>query len=257
VAAGAGVAGHIVQYEQSRRRGMRQVFHRLDLGITTCYLLECSRGYLLVDTAYARDYGRFAKAIGGLGVRLSQIRYLLLTHHHDDHAGFAAHLVGRTGCKVIVHESATPPLSEGESEHTMQPLNRCVRAVFALYGLVHREHTYPPLAVTGKDIVLTGDDFDLLHSIGIDGEILHTPGHSRDSISVVLPDGDAFVGDAAMNFLRFCGTGHRPIWVEDMDAVYDSWRKLAAHGARRIHPAHGRPFAAEELILSRGSPAGR
>jgi glyoxylase-like metal-dependent hydrolase (beta-lactamase superfamily II) len=54
-------------------------------------------------------------------------------------------------------------------------------------------------------MVVSSDDFDLLKNIGIEGKILYTPGHLRDSISVVLSDGNAFVGDAAMNFLNFCG----------------------------------------------------
>jgi glyoxylase-like metal-dependent hydrolase (beta-lactamase superfamily II) len=53
--------------------------------------------------------------------------------------------------------------------------------------------------------------------------ILHTPGHSQDSISVVLADGSAFLGDAAMNFMRFFGTRYRQICAED----YESVRELA------------------------------
>ena len=34
-----------------------------------------------------------------------------------------------------------------------------------------------------------------LHSIGIEGEILSTPSHSKDSISLILDDGSCFVGD--------------------------------------------------------------
>jgi glyoxylase-like metal-dependent hydrolase (beta-lactamase superfamily II) len=51
-----------------------------------------------------------------LGIGLSRINYLLLTHHHNDYAGFAARLVKETGCKVIVHKNAIIPLSKGESD---------------------------------------------------------------------------------------------------------------------------------------------
>jgi glyoxylase-like metal-dependent hydrolase (beta-lactamase superfamily II) len=229
----------------------------LNLGITNCYLLECAGGYLLIDTAYPGDFERFVKAIDRLGVSLSEIQYLLLTHHHDDHAGFAGRLVEQTGCKVIVHQDAILPLSKGVSEDTMEPVNHCIRAVFSLFKMVHREFKYPPFAVTDKDIVVSGDDFDLLKSIGIDGKILHTPGHSRDSISVVLTDKNAFVGDAAMNFLKFCGTKYRPIYVEDIDLVFESWRKLTTCGAEQIYPAHGNPFSAEKLIRYRKKFTGK
>jgi glyoxylase-like metal-dependent hydrolase (beta-lactamase superfamily II) len=230
---------------------MDRHFQRIDLGITKCYLLECPGGYLLVDTAYPDDYQKFLQTINALGVDLSQINYLLLTHHHDDHAGFAARLVEQTGCKVIVHQSAVSLLSKGEPEEAMSPVNRCIQVVFSLFTLIHRDFRYPPLTIEEDDLILPGDDFDLLKGIGIDGEILHTPGHSKDSISVVLSDGNAFVGDVAMNFLNFCGIHYRPIFIEDLDQVFASWDKLIAHGAKHIHPAHGAPFSAMELRRSR------
>ena len=222
-------------------------FYRLNLGITKCYLLECSGGYLLIDTAYHNSYKRFRKAIDALGVELNQIRYLLLTHHHDDHAGFAARLVEETGCTPIFHQEAFPALSQGKSEETMKPVNRCVGTVFSVFQVIHREFSYPRLAAAENGILISGDNHDLLNSIEIDGKILHTPGHTRDSISVVLSDGNAFVGDAAMNFLNFCRINYRPIFIEGIDSVFASWRKLIDHGAKWIYPAHGKPFSADKL----------
>lgn len=236
---------------------MRQSFYRLNLGITKCYLLACADGYLLIDTAYPGDYKKFVKTLDTLGINLSEIRYLLLTHHHDDHAGFAARLVDNTDCQVIVHEDAVLPLSSGESEDTMEPLNGCIKAVFSLFEIVHRDFRYPPIRITDRDTVLSGDDLGLLERIGVGGKILHTPGHSSDSISVVLSDGSAFVGDAAMNFLNFCRIQYRPIYVEDRDAVFESWQKLIAHGAQQIYPAHGEPFSAEKLEKVRKKFTGR
>ncbi len=227
---------------------MSQTVHRVKLGWTQCYLLKCTDGYLLIDTDYARYYRRFARKIGDLGIALSDIKYLLLTHHHDDHAGFAAGLVRATGCRVIVHRHAVRPLSQGRSEGTDNPVNRRTRIALACYTLFHREYSFPPLTLSGNDIVLEGDDDGLLKEIGLDGVILHTPGHTKDSISVLLSDESAFVGDAAMNFLRWTGMGHRPIVVENIETVYESWQKLRERGARVIYPSHGRPFSATELV---------
>ena len=226
---------------------MRNNFYRLNLGITKCYLLKCPEGYLLIDTAYPKDYDRFRKAIGALGVEQKQIRYLLLTHHHEDHAGFAARLVKETGCATILHKEAIIPLSQGQAEETMKPVNRCIGVVFSIFKMIHREFRYPRLTVTENSIFLSGDDNEVLKRMGIEGKILHTPGHSSDSISVVLSDGVAFVGDAAMNFLNFCGIKYRPIFIEDIGSVFDSWKKLIEHGAKWIYPAHGKPFSADKL----------
>ncbi len=219
----------------------------LKFGFTRCYLLKCSNGYLLIDTSYPGYFPQFQKSVDSLGIDILNIKYLLLTHHHDDHAGFAAELVKKTGCRVIVHRNAVAPLKQGESETTMKPANRRVMFVFSFFSLFHRQFRFPPVLLGENDVILDGDDFQLLKSIGLDGILLATPGHCRDSISILMSDGRAFVGDVAMNFLRPTGIGHRPIYFEDIRAVYESWRRLIEQGAKVIYPSHGRPFSAREL----------
>ena len=221
------------------------------LGWTRCYLLKCTGGYLLIDTYYQKYYGQFEKKLSNLGIATSDIKYLLLTHHHDDHAGFAAELVRCTGCRIIAHRNALSALEKGKYEGTAKPVNRRIQIVMTFYSLFHRgEWDFPPLRLADRDVVIEGDNEEFLKGIGIDGVILHTPGHTstRDSISVLLSDGRAFVGDAAMNFLRWTGVGHRPIYIEDINTVYESWRKLRERGARVIYPSHGRPFSAIKLV---------
>jgi len=83
--------------------------------------------------------------------------------------------------------------------------------------------------------------------MGIDARILHTPGHTGGSISAVLSGGNAIVGDAAMNFLKFCLTWYRPVYIEDNQPMFANRLKLTEQGIRRIYPAHGRDFAADKL----------
>jgi len=214
--------------------------------------LKCTGGYLLIDTYYPGYYGLFENKLSRLGIATSDIKYLLLTHHHDDHAGFAAELVRRTGCQVIAHRNAVSALEEGKSEESIKPVNRRIQIVMTFYMLFymlfHKELNFPPVRLAERDILIEGDNDSLLKAIGIDGVILHTPGHTRDSISVLLSDGSAFVGDAAMNFLRWTGVGHRLIYIEDINTVYESWRKLRERGARVIYPAYGRSFSATKLV---------
>jgi glyoxylase-like metal-dependent hydrolase (beta-lactamase superfamily II) len=207
---------------------------------------------MLIDVYYPGYYAKFEKKLAKIGIAVSEIKYLLLTHHHDDHAGFAAELVRNTGCRVIAHRNALSALREGKSEGSMKAVNRRIRVVFSFYMLFHKEFKFPPVRLAERDILIEGDNDSFLKEIGIDGVILHTPGHTRDSVSVLLSDGSAFVGDAAMNFLRWTGIGHRPIYIEDINTVYESWRKLREKGARIFYPAHGRPFSATKLEKSVG-----
>ena len=231
-----------------------KTFHPINLGITTCYLLQAGDGYLLIDTGYEKDYPKFRRALAKLSIAPERISWLLLTHHHDDHAGFAARLSEETGCRLVVHTDAVEPLARGESLETMEPVNGCIRAVLGIFSIFHGGFRYPPLAVgaAGEGAVIIDGDTELPDETGISGRIITTPGHCRDSISVILEGGEAFVGDAAMNFLNLCRIHYRPIYVEDRQAVFRSWEKILDHGARVIYPAHGRPFPADALARSLG-----
>jgi glyoxylase-like metal-dependent hydrolase (beta-lactamase superfamily II) len=215
--------------------------------VTRCFALECNEGYLLIDVPYPGEYPALCRCFEEAGIEVSDIKYLLLTHHHDDHVGCVNELLEDSDATIIVHEKAVTHLAAGRSESDSRPVNQCIAVLVGIYGLFH-EFEFPPVVLRDRDMILTGDNDSLLTGIGIDGVILHTPGHTDDSISVVLSDGSAIVGDAAMNFMEFCRTRHRPIYVQDLDQTYRSWEKLREHGAQVIYPSHGDPFAAEELV---------
>ncbi len=106
----------------------------LKLGWTQCYLLKCTGGYLLIDTDYPKYCRKLEKKLANLGIAASDIKYLLLTHHHDDHTGFAAELVRQTGCRVIAHRNAVSALKQGKSEETIKPVNRRIRNRTSLHA---------------------------------------------------------------------------------------------------------------------------
>jgi glyoxylase-like metal-dependent hydrolase (beta-lactamase superfamily II) len=226
---------------------MDKKFDRIPLGVTNSWLLPCTGGYLLIDTCYPDTYPRFLRILKQLNISLGEIRCLLLTHHHEDHAGFAARLAQDTGCMIVAHEKALTHLALGKTADTMKPLNRRTQAVYSAISLVRKMEGYSPVRLSVNDIVIFGDNDTLLNELGIDGEILETPGHTADSISVLLSDGSLFAGDAAMNFLKPCGLKYRPIYAENYEEVKQSWEKLKARGARTVYPAHGTPFPSDRL----------
>ncbi len=222
---------------------------RLNLGITKVYLLPCSGGYLLIDTGYPSDYNTFRASLDRAGVPIKRIKYLLLTHYHDDHAGFANVLKKDYRITLIVQRQSIPLLAQGDSgkEEEGCYITRRMRLLFSLFELFHRHFTYPPVEIDSSDLIVDGDDRVILRRLGVDADILYTPGHSIDSMSVLRDDGSAFVGDAAMNFMKFAGTRYRPIYYSDLPETYRSIRKLIASGATTIMPAHGKPFPVSKL----------
>ncbi len=222
---------------------------RLNLGITKVYLLPCSNGYLLIDTGYETDYKKFRKKLKRTGIEIGQIKYLLLTHYHDDHSGFANKLKYEFGIPLIVQKKSVPLLAQGDSgkEEEGYYITRCMRILFSAFELFHKDFKYPPVLVNDEDTLVDGDDQNILRVLGINADILYTPGHSADSMSVLYDEGVAFVGDAAMNFLKFTGAHYRPIYYSNLDQTYKSIQKLIAAGAKTILPAHGNPFSVKKL----------
>ena len=222
------------------------------LKLTNCFLVPHKTSYLLVDTGYEYEWHRFIQELASRRVRVQDISHLILTHAHDDHAGLAARLIAENPAIVLVASRlAAEGLASGK--HLNMPgagyINRRVGFLLSLKGRFDKRwtHTFPPCPFRGDDFPIDGDC--VLSDIGIDldGKIIATPGHTRDSISLVFGDGDAIVGDAAANFLGWAGTKHCVISVNDLDAYYQSWRKLAASAGCTIFPAHGKPFPVARL----------
>jgi len=92
--------------------------------------------------------------------------------------------------------------------------------------------SHPYVDITLHDNVsLTFDESrSFLRRIGIAGSIIHTPGHSDDSVSLVLDEGAAFTGDLPL-----------PALVDSvvLTAVNQNWNVLRTLKATMIYPGHG------------------
>lgn len=77
---------------------------------------------------------------------------------------------------------------------------------------------------------------DFLRRIGFHGEIISTPGHSADSITLILDEGLAFTGDLP---------SPTSATEESRSEVELSWQRIRAPGVKTIYPGHGpiRPLA--------------
>jgi glyoxylase-like metal-dependent hydrolase (beta-lactamase superfamily II) len=226
---------------------------KVDTRSTVDYLLPCKGGYLLIDTSYPDNYDLFKKGLAALNITVGEIRYIMVTHHHNDHSGFAARLAAESGATIIAHEGAVPLLHAGKSMPYKKYVNRCTKIIFSMIVKVFDgspEHDFTPVPEGFPIIPVKGNDDHLLRTIGIRGKIICTPGHTDDSISILMDDGRAFVGDLAMNFLNICSCQRRPALINDMKQLYTSWNSIIAAGARIIYPAHGDPFPVRDLRQS-------
>jgi len=215
--------------------------HKLPLGNCNCYLVK-QEGMVLVDTGFPNQKENFRRMMEDLSIAPKDISLILLTHGHWDHIGSAADLKKMTGGRVAINyrekfcvENALKELPPGIGIWGM------VMAV--LMRIMAPMAKFPPCRI---DLTLDDEEFSL-RPFGIRGKVLHTPGHSSGSMSLVLDSGDAFVGDLAMSGLPMRIGPGLPSVGEDAATIRNSYRLLLDNGVRTIHPAHGNSFSAAIL----------
>jgi len=218
---------------------MKISIHPVKLGVDHCYIIQ-GDGVIMIDGGSPNQVKGFMKAIERLSIKPEDIELMVLTHGHWDHIGSVKAIKDITGAKIALHQKEKDWL-----EKSLKPLPPGVTAwgkVFVKIMAVFMPLVHIP--ATDVDIVLEDEEFDL-SKYGISGKIIHTPGHSPGSVSVLLETGDAFVGDLAMGEFPLRLSPGLPILAEDMQRVRESWELLVDARAKTIYPAHGKPFSVD------------
>ena len=177
---------------------------------TNYYALEIKNGKLLFDCGWPGTMPQFMTELKRKGIAPTEIKYVLVSHFHTDHAGLVQEFKN-LGAKFILLESQV---------NFIKPLNA-----------FHKRKKIPFAEIfeDGNLILKFEDSRNFLALLGIAGEIISTPGHSDDSVTLILDEGFAFIGD-----LR-----PRSLVTEDDQVTKNSWDRIYQHKITRIFPAHG------------------
>ena len=185
---------------------------RLRYGNTNTYLLSGVGGSLLIDTDYAGTLPAFYRAIKGHGIQVRDIAYVLATHYHPDHMGLISALMEQ-GVGLLLMDVQVPFV------HFSDPIFRREKHLH-----------YVPIREQDAAVISCGESRRFLGALGLSGEIVHTPSHSADSVSVILDGGDCFVGDLEPE--EYLGA------YENNEALRDDWERIKRFRPRRIFYAH-------------------
>ena len=186
---------------------------KLKYGNTNTYFIRGTKGSILLDTDYAGTLQMFYKEIKRNGISLKDIAYILATHYHPDHMGLVGELVSM-GVKFLVMDTQVPNLHFSDD-------------------IFRRDQTLrflPSVPEDKAEVIACKDSRAFLAALGIDGEIVSTPSHSEDSITLALDSGDCFVGDLEpMEFMD---------GYEENKALQSDWDKVMSFSPRVIHYGH-------------------
>lgn len=177
---------------------------------TNYWVVSAETSRILVDLGWPGTMGWMRAQLERMDVPLEEIKYGLATHYHIDHAGVAQEL----------KEAGVPLLV----------LDVQAAAIPRMKTWIKPEDNYLKIKMNDNHVIPVEESRETLKQIGIPGEIIHTPGHSDDSVSLLLDDGSVFTGD--LTHPAFIG-------MEDPAVVNASWQMLRAKGAKRVYPAHG------------------
>jgi glyoxylase-like metal-dependent hydrolase (beta-lactamase superfamily II) len=146
------------------------------------YLVETSDGAAVFDCGPASALPKLEAGLGERGVELADVRHLLLSHIHLDHAGAAGAIV-REHPHVQVHVSAIG------APHLVDP-SRLEASARRLYGSTFDELWGELVPVPEENIRIVGD-----RVVGL--ECFASPGHASHHVCFAHEDGTLYVGDAA------------------------------------------------------------
>ena len=192
---------------------------------TNTYLIQSKSSALLFDTGWAGTFPAFCKALGEKKLRAQDISLLLISHFHPDHMGIA---------QEIADTGAVIAAADIQREFIHSP-----DSVFEKEGRTD----FKPIDDSRIEFFTFSDSRAFLKSRGIDGEVLHTPGHSEDSISLWLDKEKAlFVGDL------------NPLYELEMHKgteIAESWERLLKLRPKMIYYGHAKASAPNKALFRR------
>jgi glyoxylase-like metal-dependent hydrolase (beta-lactamase superfamily II) len=150
--------------------------------IIGCYLLETEDGPALFDCGPTTCLQHLKAGLAERGLELTDVRSLLLSHIHLDHAGAA-------GVLVREHPALQVHVSEVGAPHLIDPA-RLEASARRLYGAAFDALWGELAAVPASNVHVVGD-----RVVGL--ECFPTPGHAWHHVSYLDADGTLYAGDAA------------------------------------------------------------
>ncbi|HEX3749343.1 MAG TPA: MBL fold metallo-hydrolase [Streptosporangiaceae bacterium] len=171
------------------------LLHEFRFVVGQAYLWQDRDSVTLIDAGPAGQADSIAAALADLGLSLSGLRRIVLTHFHDDHVGSAAELAARSGARVLAHR-VDAPVIRGDMpgpapQFTDEEKTLRERMVAGASGQSSALPAAPSCPVDQE--LASGDLIDL----GGGAAVIGATGHTDGSIAIHIPSQRLlFTGDS-------------------------------------------------------------
>jgi glyoxylase-like metal-dependent hydrolase (beta-lactamase superfamily II) len=210
-------------------------------GITNLYLLPHGDEYILVDAGMKKKEKAFVSFLTKQNIHPEKIRYIFLTHTHYDHTGALNLIREITHAEILLHASEAGYLRKG-----FTPAPRGTRVSTKIISFLGRRvfPGYSRYEPAEPDILWEESGY---RPGDFPAELLHTPGHTEGSASLVWKEKAAFVGDTLFGYEK---DDCLPWFANDLELLKKSWQRLLDTPSETFYPSHGQPVKRDLLEAS-------
>ena len=207
--------------------------------VIASYLIIGPEGPVLVETGPGSTLETLQAGLNDHGVVPADVRHVLVTHIHLDHAGAAGWWAGQ-GATVYVHPFGAP--------HLIDP-SKLIASASRIYK-DEMETLWGEILPASPDRVIAVQDGQVIEAGGLSFTAIETPGHARHHHVYQLDD-VVFTGDAAG--IRFPDSPWIDVPAPPPEFDLEVWKvtieKIRARGATILYPTHYGPTSEVEIQL--------
>ncbi len=195
------------------------------------YLIVIGGESILVDTGSKSAFTRLQKNLSCLGLSLENITYLILTHTHYDHCQSAKRIKEISGCRIITSRESKESVNGGYYQLPNGTLffTRIISRLGQKVGI--KKYGYEPF----EPDILIDNEYQLINNFN-NIRITETAGHSDDSISIIIDEEIAIVGDTIFGVFP---NSVFPPYADDVSKMIEKWGKLLDTNCKIFLPGHG------------------
>ena len=182
---------------------------------TNCFFVKSnlSNNLLAIDAGWPSTFREYQRSLKDIGLIFENLNWAMVTHFHMDHAGLITNFIDN-GIECYIFENQV---------NTIDGMEKTIKKNDSAYKTIKKDKL---------KIIKIENSRKILKSLGIDGEVIITGSHSKDSVTFIFDTHEAIIGDLTP----------REQIMEDDEETQNCWKRIIDKGVKHIYPSHAGIF---------------